>query len=116
MPKIDNECKKRETHTALIPAFRVKPSEYALIHANAKQAGFSTRSAYLRHVGCHPAIVVNQGHQHDATLIRQLMGIGNNLNQLTKRAHSRGHTTRDVEHLHACLERLDIVLQQIAEW
>lgn len=84
-------------------SFRVTHDEKKAINDNAKKAGLSL-SEYQRK-SCLDPIIITKDNVVDKELIRQLLKIGNNLNQLAKHAHV--HRGYDAERLHALLDNLE---------
>lgn len=74
---------KEPARDKMIPV-RVTEDEKKAIEAKSKQAGYRSVSAYLRDVG--QGAEVKQRLSPDVR--RQLVGIGNNLNQIARLAHS----------------------------
>ncbi|MEM9469487.1 MAG: plasmid mobilization relaxosome protein MobC [Pseudomonadota bacterium] len=102
----DNESK---TRIKVMSPYRVTEHERALIKANAKAAKLSV-SEYQRRQ-CIDGHIIMQQDKHDAELIRQLLAIGNNLNQIAKKLHvtNRYHTPR----LEGALLHLEKVLSEL---
>lgn len=72
---------------------RLSDDELLHLRERANQAGSST-SNYLRKVALSGKVVVRQKTDNGA-VVRQLLRIGNNLNQLTRMAHIHGNPHRE---------------------
>jgi hypothetical protein len=104
-----------KTRTKTVPPLRVFAWELAAIDANAKAANLS-RSAYMRRVSIEGKVVVQQSN-HDKELLRLLLAIGNNLNQIAKKVHlienGREFTSLDYTHLKALLGAIDPAIERV---
>ena len=79
--------------------FYVTEHEYELIEQRMKQLGTSNREAFLRKMAID-GYVIRLDLSDVRELITQLRRYGNNLNQLTKRAHQTGNIyAADLEQL-----------------
>jgi hypothetical protein len=68
---------------------RFSREEFDIIEKKAKQAGL-TRASYLRESALFKKVIApNLSREEKKFIVRQLSGMGNNLNQLTKLAHER---------------------------
>lgn len=99
-----------ESHTLILPPLRVKPSEYRQINANVLKAGFPNRSAFIRHACINPNIIVRESMM-TVEVLRDLKGIANNLNQLTRKTHIQDEYDR--EKLHHTLSVLESVFMEL---
>ena len=97
------EDKKSKNKRDLLSRFRVNQAEKAAIKANAIKAGLSVSE--FQRKSCLEPIMVVKDNLIDKEAIRQLLAIGNNLNQLTKHAHV--HREYDSERLHSLLDRIE---------
>lgn len=90
---------------------RVTPEELAAIKEKAAEAGL-TLSEYQRRalLDCY---VIVRGNVVDAAAVRQLSAIGNNLNQLTRKAHI--HDDFDRARLHDVLTAIDDLIMGLIE-
>ncbi len=78
---------KKESATGV----RFSKSEYFIVKHKAEKAGLKI-SAYIRRMSINGQ-VMQRLNDEERQFVRQLVGISNNLNQLTKKAHQAGiHT------------------------
>jgi hypothetical protein len=75
---------KKESATGV----RFTKSEYFIIKHKAKKAGLKI-TAYIRQMAINGK-VMQRLNEEERQFVRQLIGISNNLNQLTKKAHQQG--------------------------
>jgi uncharacterized protein YmfQ (DUF2313 family) len=78
---------KKESATGV----RFTKSEYFIIKHKAQKAGLKV-SAYIRSMAIYGK-VMQRLNEEERQFVRQLVGISNNLNQLTKKAHQAGIQT-----------------------
>ena len=97
-----------EKLTRRLPHIRCTENEYASIQARAAQTSM-TMSEYVRRMALSGQVIV-QENQTDFELIQQLKAIGNNLNQLTRKAHVREEYP---EGLPEVFERLQLVFDKL---
>lgn len=109
MPK--PKAQKKIVFDAHLPRTRCTKSERAAIDARAAQAGF-TLSEYMRRVGTKGKIIIKES-KADTGMVRQLLGIGNNLNQYVKRTHIGGLTAQEHDLLFGTIEKLETVLNRL---
>ncbi len=83
-PRLGRVQKKTKALTV-----RYSHLHYDIIRLRAKQAGFRTLTEYVRQASLNAEITQNFMQQHNATF-RDLTGLCNNINQLTKLAHIQG--------------------------
>ena len=89
---------------------RLFQKEFAIIEKKAKQAGL-TRASYLRKSALFKTVLApNFSKGERKYIIRQLNGIGNNLNQLTKLAHERKISNSGI---FAELDKLKVAVQEL---
>lgn len=100
--------KAAEKYAKQLPPVRCTESEYAGISARAAQASM-TITAFMRQMALTGQVTVQES-QVDFALIQQLKGIGNNLNQLTRKAHVRDEFP---EGLQDVFDRLQDVFDQL---
>lgn len=96
----------RRTHR--LPHVRCTEKEGADIRRNALASGMSV-SDYIRFMALKGNVVSandNDGEVFDKELVRELHRIGNNLNQLTKKFHSKGIEPHGLRSLFPVLEKL----------
>ncbi len=75
---------KKESATGV----RFTKSEYFIVKHKAEKAGLKI-SAYIRQMAIK-SIVMHRLNDEERQFVKQLVGISNNLNQLTKKAHQAG--------------------------
>ncbi|ABB76067.1 mobilisation protein (MobC) [Nitrosospira multiformis ATCC 25196] len=90
MPRPKKEQAQKRPHRISI---RLSDDELLHIRERANQAGGST-SKYLRKAALSGKVVIQQ-KTGNGPIVRQLLGIGNNLNQLTRMAHIHGGHDRE---------------------
>ena len=78
---------KRETVTGV----RFSKVEYFLVKRKAEKAGLGI-TVYIRQMALHGQ-VTGKMSEEDRQFVRQFVGVSNNLNQLTKKAHQEGLLT-----------------------
>jgi Mobilization protein NikA len=100
---------KKQPRSKVLPPVRVNESERESIKAKAADAGLSV-SEYQRRALLDCVIVI-RGNVVDINAVRELSAIGNNLNQLTRKAHI--HDEIDREHLNDILDNIDTVVMGI---
>lgn len=103
---------EKENRDAVLPPLRVSPDERAQIKAKALRAGLSV-SEYQRRACLNLSVVTRQTRADAAALVRQLAGIGNNLNQLTRKVHI--HDEVDHAHLQALLAALETAIEGLID-
>lgn len=82
----------------IIKGIRFTKVEYYVVKQKASKAGKNI-TAYIRHVSLQQKIQLSLSEE-ERHFVRQLIGMANNLNQLTKKAHQEG------------LQEIAIVLEQ----
>lgn len=102
---------EKEYRDVVLPPLRVSTAERDQIKAKALRAGLSV-SEYLRRAGLNLSVAARRS-QVDGALVRQLAGIGNNLNQLTRKAHI--HDEVDYARLQALLAALETVIEGLID-
>ncbi len=75
---------KKESATGV----RFTKSEYFIVKHKAEKAGLKI-SAYIRQMAINGR-VMQRLNEEERQFVRQLVGVSNNLNQLTKKAHQTG--------------------------
>jgi hypothetical protein len=68
--------------------------EYYIIKNKAKNAGMGI-TTYIRHAAINGKVKAKMDEE-ERQFVRQLVGIANNLNQLTKKAHQEGLLTAEL--------------------
>ena len=97
---------KRESATGV----RFTKAEYFIINQKAIKAGMRVTS-YIREIALNGNVMARTSEE-ERHFIRQLIGISNNLNQLTKKAHQEGLLTA-VLHFEKYRNIIDELLQQL---
>lgn len=100
---------KKTLRSQVLPPVRVSEQERHSIKSRAMESGLSV-SEYQRRALLDCVIVV-QDNLVDINAVRQLSAIGNNLNQLTRKAHI--HDEIDREHLNDILKTIDTIIMGI---
>lgn len=100
---------KKQLRSKVLPPVRVNEKERNTIKAKAAEAGLSV-SEYQRRALLDCVIAV-RGNIVDVHAVRQLSAIGNNLNQLTRKAHI--HDEMNAAHLKHILDNLDTIIMGI---
>lgn len=85
--------KTRPPKIARLSHIRVTEDELEIIRTRADKAGLSV-SEYVRQAALRSRIVV-KNNSLDPALLASLNAIGNNLNQLTRKAHIRGQADQE---------------------
>ncbi|HEY9081476.1 plasmid mobilization protein [Magnetovibrio sp.] len=80
--------KKTKEHRERVWSVRYNATENERLELLAADAGFQSTSTYIRNASLKEIF-----SRTDAKTIRQLMILGNNLNQLTRKAHADGFST-----------------------
>lgn len=94
----------------IIKGIRFTTEEYLNIKANARKAG-KTITTYIRQASLQQQIQVTLNGE-ERQYVRQLIGMANNLNQLTKKAHQQDLLELMLE-LNYYKNAIDNLLQQI---
>ena len=68
---------------------RYNALQYDIVRHRARQAGFRTLTEYVREASVNAEVTQNIIQEHNA-VFRDLSGLCNNLNQLTRLAHAQG--------------------------
>ncbi len=100
---------KKTLRTQVLPPVRVNEYERASIKEKALEAGLSL-SEYQRR-SLLDCVVILRGNLIDAQAVRELNAIGNNLNQLTRKANI--HDEIDRKHLDDILNDIDSIIMGI---
>jgi len=99
---------KRESATGV----RFTKAEYFIINQKAIKAGMRVTS-YIREIALNGNVTARTSEE-ERHFIRQLIGISNNLNQLTKKAHKKGLLT-EVMHFEKYRNIIDKLLEQLKQ-
>jgi len=100
---------KKAHRSQVLPPVRVNENERNAIKSKAQEAGLSV-SEYQRRALLDCMIVIRD-NVIDFKAVKQLSAIGNNLNQLTHKAHI--HDEINHEHLKATLNTIDTIIMDI---
>lgn len=97
---------KKEIRTAV----RFTKVEYFIIRQKASRAGIKP-SAFIRQIAIEGAVAprLNDEERH---FVRQLIGMSNNLNQLTKNSHREG-MLKTMLYLEAFRNQIDLLLKKL---
>ncbi|MEG3620145.1 plasmid mobilization relaxosome protein MobC [Magnetovibrio sp. PR-2] len=98
---------KKPDYRERIWSVRYSARENEELEKLAESAGFNSTSTYIRN-----ASLKRLFSRTDAKTIRQLMLLGNNLNQLTRRAHNEGLQELE-ERIFCVLDELSVAVKQI---
>ena len=90
---------------------KFNPAEYYLLKAKAKSAGVNL-SEMIR-LSLKDCVIKERLRKEHTTMILQLTGMGNNLNQLTKKTHQAGFYTVCFE-CERLVKEIDNLIKQIA--
>ena len=99
----------QQKRSCVLPPLRCTEDERAAIQANAALAGL-TLSQYMREAALEGHVIVKDPLA-DIALIRELKALGNNLNQLTRKAHI--HDELSARQLREVLGRVSSVLDRL---
>ena len=102
---------KKAIRSQVLPPVRVNENERNAIKSKAQEAGLSV-SEYQRRA-LLDCMIVTRDNVIDFKAVRQLSAIGNNLNQLTRKAHI--HDEIDREHLNDILSTIDTIIMGIID-
>ena len=101
--------KDEDKRSSYLPPPRVTERERAAIEDRAAQAGLSL-SDYMRQMALSGHVIVREP-MADNRLIYALLGIGRNLNQLTKKVHIFGEY--DAALMRSVLRKIDSLLDKL---
>ena len=99
---------KRESATGV----RFTNAEYFIIKQKASKAGMRI-TTYIREMALHGKIIARM-NDDERQFVSQLIGISNNLNQLTKKAHQEGLLTA-VMHFEKYRNMIDELLEKLKQ-
>ena len=97
---------KREIRACI----RFSKAEYFVIRNKASRAGVKV-SAYLREIAINAEVKMRLNDE-ERQFVRQLIGMSNNLNQLTKNSHKEG-MLKTMLHFEEYRAELDLLLKKI---
>ena len=102
---------KQAVKREVITGVRFTKTEYFIIKHKASKAGLRITS-YIRQMALNGQIKVVKLNEEERQFVRQLIGMSNNLNQLTKRCHQEGALTA-ILHFENYRKALDEVLERL---
>ncbi|RNI38955.1 plasmid mobilization relaxosome protein MobC [Hanamia caeni] len=79
---------RKAVRKEVVKGIRFTKAEYFIIKQKASKTGTNVCN-YIRQVSIHGKII-SQLSEDERNYVRQLTGMANNLNQLTKKAHQEG--------------------------
>ena len=97
---------KRESATGV----RFTEAEYFIIKQKASKAGMRL-TTYIREMALHGKIIARM-NEDERQFVSQLIGMSNNLNQLTKKGHQEGLLTA-VMHFEKYRNMIDQILEKL---
>ena len=97
---------KKDIRTAV----RFSKLEYFVVRQKAERAGIKV-SAYLRQTAIASA-VINRLSEEERQFVRQLIGMSNNLNQLTKNSHQEG-MLKTMLYFERFRNQIDVLLKKL---
>jgi hypothetical protein len=101
-----DDSKKRSEHLRL----RVTKDEKEQIEKKCEEAGMSYVAEYIRHQSLH-GLVLKTDEKMTELFTKQLVGIGNNINQIARRANEYGAVyDKDIDY---CKEKIMEILTEI---
>ena len=86
-----DEAEKAETSASVEDGYYTRKEVMALLR---RPAGFRTLTEYVREASVNAEVMQNFIQEHNA-VFRDLSGLCNNLNQLTRLAHAQGHQSTE---------------------
>ncbi len=89
--KHKNGRPKKAVRKEIIRSIRFSKTEYFIVKQNASRSGLKI-TAYVRQMALQGKII-SRLSEEERQLVRQLIGMANNLNQLTKKGHQEGFLT-----------------------
>ena len=103
--------KKQVIRKTIHLGLRISPEEQALVVQKARAAGMSV-SAFARKLLLHGQVKAFM-NEEEKIILRQLVGIANNVNQFTKKAHTEGVLTVLMEY-EKLRERINEILNRFS--
>lgn len=94
---------KKQKLNKFLPRTRCTEDELQTVKSKAKKAGISP-SEYQRRACCDSVVIVRE-NVVDKLAVKELLAIGNNLNQLTHKVHI--HNDYDSQELQSILSKID---------
>ncbi len=92
-------------------AVRFSKTEYFIIRQKAAKAGMKV-SAYVRQIAINGAVTTRLSEE-ERLFVRQLIGMSNNINQLTKNSHSEG-MLKTMFYFETCRNQFEILLKKLS--
>ena len=89
--KQKNGRPKKAVTKEVIRSIRFSKTEYFIVKQHASKSGFKI-TVYIRQMALQGKII-SRLSEEERQFVRQLIGMANNLNQLTKKGHQEGFTT-----------------------
>ena len=89
--KQKNGRPKKAVKKEIIRSIRFSKTEYFIFKQHASRSGLKITD-YIRQMALHGKIIARL-NEEERQFVRQLMGMANNLNQLTKMGHQQGFIT-----------------------
>lgn len=82
---------KKVVKKEIVRSIRFSKTEYFIIKQHASRSGLKI-TVYIRQMAMHGKII-SRLNEEEMQFVRQLIGMANNLNQLTKKGHQEGFST-----------------------
>ena len=93
-------------------SIRFTKAEYFIVRAKAAKASVKV-SAYLREIAIHGQVKPRLSEE-ERQFVRQLIGMANNLNQLTKKSHQEG-ILKAVHYFEGYRGEIDLIIQKLKQ-
>lgn len=100
----------KSTKKEIRAAIRFSKTEHFVIRQKAARAGLKV-SAYIRQIAIQGQ-VTNRLNEEDRHFVRQLIGMSNNLNQLTKNSHQEG-MLKTMYYFEVFRNQIDLLLHKL---
>ena len=110
-PKRQDREEMRASREAALPRVRCTRAERVQVESKASASGLHL-AEYMRRALLRSKVVVRQD-KSDPEVVRHLLAIGNNLNQLTRIAHMTNRV--DVERLESVLARVEHAVMELID-
>ena len=91
-------------------AVRFSKTEYFIVRQKAAKAGMKV-SAYIRQIAINGAVSARFSEE-ERHFVRQLIGMSNNINQLTKNSHTEG-MLKTMLYFEGCRNQFEILLRKL---
>jgi len=89
--KHKNGRPKKAVKKEIVRSIRFSKAEYFIVKQHASKSGLKI-TVYIRQMALHGKII-SRLNEEERQFVRQLIGMANNLNQLTKKGHQEGFIT-----------------------